>query len=112
MSILAKLTTLTLIALLLTYIAIFYSPYLAKLTGQNIPQVTPSPTPTATATPTPTTEEKCIITLYDIQYDITIYRSLHTGGDVFKCGTDMTTVFQKRHPNISKYLEIMAEYKI
>lgn len=39
----------------------------------------------------------CIITLFGQQYDTTNLRKTHSGGDVFKCGTDMTSVYQNKH---------------
>jgi len=39
----------------------------------------------------------CIITLFGKQFDVTSLRSTHSGGDIFSCGTDMTTIYQGRH---------------
>jgi len=45
----------------------------------------------------------CIITLFGKQYDVTSLRNTHSGGNVFECGTDMTTTYQKQHgTNISR----------
>ncbi len=67
---------------------------------------TPNPTtiPTAIKTPTPSkttvaidTSNKCIVTLFGKLYDVTNLRSSHSGGDIFSCGTDMTTTYQGKH---------------
>ena len=44
-----------------------------------------------------TSSNKCIITLFGKQYDVTTLRSTHSGGDVFACNTDMTAQYQARH---------------
>lgn len=44
-----------------------------------------------------TNTNQCIITLFGNRYDVTSLRKTHSGGDIFKCGTDMTTVYQGRH---------------
>lgn len=49
--------------------------------------------------PSPSGSSKCIITLFGGQYDVTSLRSSHSGGDVFKCGTDQTVLYQSKHGN-------------
>lgn len=39
----------------------------------------------------------CIITVFGVQYDVTPLQTSHTGGNVFVCGTDMTTLYQAQH---------------
>lgn len=51
----------------------------------------------------------CMITLFGGQYDITNLRKTHSGGDVFVCGADMTSVYQSRH---GSNLAIMSAYRI
>lgn len=53
-----------------------------------------SPTPLTAAT---SVDNRCIITLFGKQYDVTPLQSTHSGGNVFNCGTDMTIVYQQRH---------------
>lgn len=66
--------------------------------------------PTSTITPTsvPTKASKCLVKISGNSYDITNLRSTHSGGDIFKCGTDMTSIFNGKHGSnwnlISKYL--------
>jgi len=64
--------------------------------------LTPTPFPIAILpTKTPivaiNTGNQCIITISGLQYDVTKLRTTHSGGDVFKCGTDMTSVYVGRH---------------
>jgi len=72
--------------------------------------VTPSPKPfssplavavnsaaNASASSPTTNPNACIITLFGLQYDVAPLRSTHPGGDIFVCGTDMTTVYQGQH---------------
>ena len=39
----------------------------------------------------------CIITLFGVKYDVSPLQSIHTGGNIFVCGTDMTSVYQSQH---------------
>lgn len=39
----------------------------------------------------------CIITIDGTKYDVTIFRNIHSGGDIFACGTDMSAVFHQQH---------------
>lgn len=70
-----------------------------KLTSNTSP-VTLILTPTIKSNQTSSGSQKnsaCLITLFEQQYDVTSLRASHSGGDVFQCGTDMTTVYQSRH---------------
>lgn len=67
----------------------------------------PQPTP-APSVPVP--DPRCLITLSGGQYDVTEFRHIHSGGDVFNCGTDMTDVFLSRHP--ASFLSKMSQYKV
>lgn len=40
---------------------------------------------------------RCLITLWNRQYDVTALQSSHSGGNIFTCGADMTSVYQKQH---------------
>lgn len=46
---------------------------------------------------TPTLDRRCIVTLFGQKYDVTYLRNTHSGGDVFKCGTDMTEIYKDKH---------------
>lgn len=90
--------------------------------GQNVPLQkslsgsSPTPKPSVlnnvsspTSTFQPASSTGCIITLFGKQYDVTSLQSTHSGGNVFNCGTDMTTVYQSRHgSNVSQ----MAPYLV
>ena len=68
------------------------------------PKLTQKIIPIATVTPKITTTQPiinpsslCIITLSGNTFDVTKLRVTHSGGDIFKCGTDMTSVYIGRH---------------
>ena len=48
---------------------------------------------------------RCIITVFGQQYDVTDLQYTHSGGDVFDCGTDMTSVFQSQHGNNTRLIQ-------
>lgn len=66
--------------------------------------------PQPTEPPAPLPDPQCIITISGSQYDVTEYRNIHSGGNVFSCGQDMTAVFLSQHP--ASFLDKMAKYKI
>jgi hypothetical protein len=78
-----------------------------KILPTVIPTAKPSPKPSVIPTAIPTAKKnpvlasnisaRCIITLFGKQYDVTQLRVTHSGGDIFKCGTDMTTTYQNQH---------------
>lgn len=53
-------------------------------------------------------QPSCIITIDGQKYDVESLRSMHTGGDIFVCGTDMSAAFHRKHDDnlqmIQKYL--------
>jgi len=49
--------------------------------------------------------DKCIISVFGQEYDIGPFRALHPGGDVFKCGEDMTETFMQQHGKDLKRIE-------
>ncbi len=53
--------------------------------------------------------EECVITISGSQYDVTDFRSEHSGGDIFKCGEDMTKAFQGKHKG---YLPMIEKFKV
>ena len=55
-------------------------------------------------------DNRCIIVVDGSRYDISQFRNQHSGGDIFQCGTDMSTVFHDRHPN--SFLDRMSKYRI
>ncbi len=53
--------------------------------------------------------ERCIITIQGGNYDVTEFKSQHTGGDIFKCGEDMTKSFAGKHKG---YLPMIEKFKV
>jgi len=71
---------------------------------------TPTPIPTITTSPKNTAVANgCIVTLFGQQFDVTSLRSSHSGGDIFVCGTDMTSKYQSKH---GSSLSRMARYAV
>ena len=67
------------------------------------------PSTTTTAPSSPAIDTRCIVTVSGNRYDVTVYKTQHSGGDIFKCGTDMTSAFYSQHGagklnQMSKYL--------
>lgn len=76
--------------------------YLYNSGGNTSTQPTPTPL-MSTPTPAPTTDSnRCIVTVFSKQYDVTSLRSSHSGGNIFNCNTDMSSIYQSKHgSNIS-----------
>ena len=71
-------------------------------------QVSATPTFTPTASPTP--DSRCIISINGVSYDVTQFRFIHDGGDIFTCGKDMTSVFFGQHD--TQTLQKMEKYRL
>ena len=54
--------------------------------------------------------EKCVITVRGDKYDVTEFRNKHKGGNIFKCGEDMTDAFNKQHGD--KQFRDLQKYKV
>lgn len=81
----------------------FFQPSLAYA-ADNLPPVIsltgPSGNISGTVTYNATASDKysnCIVTLFGKQYDVSPLRGDHPGGNIFTCGTDMTSVYQGEH---------------
>ena len=58
----------------------------------------PPPEPTAVPVPQPPAADAgCIITVHGTRYNVTEFRTQHSGGDIFTCGADLTAVFDSQH---------------
>jgi len=68
------------------------------------------PTTTATTQQVPVVDNRCIVVIDGGKYDVTQFRNIHSGGDIFQCGTDMSAIFHGQHDN--SYLNRMSQYKI
>jgi hypothetical protein len=87
----------------------FIAKVVAKVVA--VPTIAKTFLPAATPTAKPTsinTNSGCIITLSGQQFDVSALRSSHSGGDVFNCGSDMTSVYNNKHgtslSRMQKYL--------
>lgn len=80
-------------------------------TSAPTPTVVATPKPTVAATPTPTPAASgCIVTINGASYNITSLVKSHSGGNVFKCGTDMSSTFTGASPRHN--ISWMTKYKI
>lgn len=71
---------------------------------------TDQPAANPTSAPPPPQDTRCIIGIDGSQYDVTAYRSMHPGGDIFTCGADMSATFWSQHG--SGTLNKMAKYRL
>jgi len=71
-----------------------------------VPQAAATPAPDAA----PTADPRCIITIDGVSYDVSQFRSMHSGGNVFTCGADMSATFWSRHG--AGTLNAMARYRL
>lgn len=55
------------------------------------------------------TASKCIVTILGDKYDVTTLQTTHSGGNVFICGTDMTSQYEIEH---GSNLRRIQPYKI
>lgn len=80
-----------------------------------------NPIPLATATPTAqpkqaAPQEKkqlaggCLVKIHDGVYDLAEFKKIHSGGDIFQCNSDMTSIFSQTHPQ--SYLNQIAKYRV
>lgn len=69
---------------------------------------TGNPQPTPTETKNAEQNNRCLVTLFGQQYDVTTLKNEHAGGDVFVCGTDQTALYKGKHgtdlTKMKKYL--------
>ena len=68
-----------------------------------------TPKPTSVVTPNPLAG-RCIVVVDSVRYDVTDFRNLHSGGDIFTCGADLSQLFHNQHSQ--RFLGVMARYKI
>ena len=69
------------------------------------PKANPAPAPTPAPKP-----QGCIVSIDGVSYDVTTFKKIHSGGDIFKCGTDMTASFYSQHS--TQTLKAMQKYRI
>lgn len=68
-----------------------------------------SSAPVPTSAPQPQ-DNRCLIKIDGAIYDITSFRSAHSGGNVFTCGADMSQVFWSKHGK--SMLDYMARFRV
>ena len=54
--------------------------------------------------------EDCIIIVRNQKYNVQSFRQKHKGGDIFRCGEDMTNDFNRQHGD--KQLKKLESYKL
>lgn len=52
----------------------------------------------------------CVVTIDGTKYDLTDFKNMHSGGDIFSCGTDMSAIFWSQHSQ--RQLNQLQRYKI
>jgi hypothetical protein len=52
-----------------------------------------------------TADQRCIITVFGHEYDVTSLRTTHTGGDIFECGADMSAAYLKKHGSNTRMIQ-------
>lgn len=58
----------------------------------------------------PTPDPRCIVTVRGSLFDVTQFRLIHEGGDIFLCGSDMTAEFNNEHDD--RIFEKMQRYRL
>lgn len=78
-----------------------------KIKTDNNSQTTSSVTQSLVQAPV---SQSCVVTIDGARYDIIQFKRIHSGGDIFKCGADMSGDFWSRHSQ--KQLNQMQQYRI
>ena len=76
-------------------------------TSNTAPSNLSAPAPTSVPQPQ---DNRCLIKIDGGIYDITSFRSAHSGGNVFTCGADMSQVFWSKHGK--SMLDYMARFRV
>ena len=79
----------------------------ASTSNVSAPSNTSAPTPTSAPQ---TQDTRCLIKIDGSIYDVTAFRSAHSGGNVFTCGADMSQVFWSKHGK--SMLDYMARFRV
>lgn len=72
--------------------------------------IIPTDTPESSPKTVPDLNNRCIISVRGSKFDITDFKKIHSGGDIFQCGTDMTDIFNGRHGD--REFQILGKYQI
>lgn len=65
---------------------------------------------TKVQTPTAGPAPLCTITIDNVKYNISSFRNIHSGGDIFKCSSDMSNDFWSKHGQ--KQLSVIQKYRL
>lgn len=79
-------------------------------TSASNPPTSSTPVPQA---PQPTSTPRstgCIVSIDGVSYDVTNFRKMHGGGDIFSCGGDMSASFWSAHGQST--LQKMQKYRL
>lgn len=78
------------------YLNVKNSAYNPPAQSEAVSEVVPSE-PSVVSSTSPVAKKVCIVTISGARYDVEPLRGPHPGGDIFKCGTDMTKTFFSQH---------------
>lgn len=82
----------------------------SPIPGQSAPQPSTATPSQPAPTNAPVASSQCVITIDGGRYDVTQFRNIHSGGNVFNCGADMSQAFWSRHN--AAILSQMQQYRI
>lgn len=93
--------------------------YFRQNNSSEILNNTPTPSPSTTTTITsqaPTNKPDplaghCLVQISGHVYDVTVLKTTHSGGDIFQCGTDMTSIYFTQHTE-SHLNNQMTKYRV
>ena len=79
-------------------------------TNAQNPNITTTQPKPQTASTQPPVVTGCIVKIDGGRYDVTDFKKIHSGGDIFSCGCDMSSTFWGKHGQSE--LNKMQKYKI
>ena len=86
------------------------SPLAQPLPSPTVPIISPTFTVAKPTAPPPTPDNRCLVQIDGLVYDLTTFRTIHSGGNIFQCGSDMSSIFHNQHP--ADYLNQLARYRL
>lgn len=66
--------------------------------------------PATVTQPTVGPAPACVVTVDGVKYNVSVFRNIHSGGDIFRCGADVSSEFWGRHSQ--RQLNQMQQYRI
>lgn len=67
-------------------------------------------TPVTVTQPVAGPAPACVVTVDGVKYNVSVFRNIHSGGDIFRCGADVSGEFWGRHSQ--RQLNQMQQYRI